>query len=175
MPVIDVAYLVLLCAFNKKVMVHCTVGYLFDGDPENGGSGYLIGCHRCAAFKVPLRDILFSSRDPETGKLKFKGNAVKHAKGVPYMVDCNVTGSDPGTPSNPLFPLQALWEHSLVPSIEKLVEPGGPCAGAKVIFQEDNAGPHIEGNYRDWMSAEFKRRNWSIELQAPQGMCAVLM
>ena len=32
-------------------------------------------------------------------------------------------------------------------SVEKLVAPGGPCEGALVILQEDNAGPHTEANY----------------------------
>ena len=156
--VLHVAYLVLILCMPRKVMVHCTVGYLFEGDPEKGGQGFLIGCHRCAAFKVPLRDFHYSSRDPDTGKLRFKGNAVKHAKGIPYIVDCNVTGSDPGTASNPLFPLQTLWEHCLVPTIENLIAPEGPCHGTQVVFQEDNTGPHIEGTYREWMQAEFDRR-----------------
>ncbi len=50
----------------QKVMAHCTVGYLFDANVEDGGEGFLIGLHRCANFKVPLRDVRFSSKDPET-------------------------------------------------------------------------------------------------------------
>ena len=126
--------------------------------------------HRCAAFKIPLRDIRHSSRDPVTGRVTFRGNPIKHRKGVPYLVDCNVTGSDPGTPSSPCFPLQNLWEHCLVPCIENLVAPGGPCEGAQVIFQEDNAGPHVEGTYRTWMQEAFGERSWKVELQAPQGI-----
>jgi hypothetical protein len=82
----------------KKVMAHCTVGYLFDTDVENGGEGFLIGLHRCANFKIPLRDVRYSSKDPITGKISFAGNAVKHKKGEPYLVDCNVTGMNAGTP-----------------------------------------------------------------------------
>ena len=37
-----------------KVMGHCCVGYLFDGDVESGGEGFLISCDRCAAYKMPL-------------------------------------------------------------------------------------------------------------------------
>ena len=114
-----------------KVMAHCTVGFLFTNSPEEGGKGFLIGCHRCASFRIPLRDIRFSTKDPETGRITFRGNPVKHHRGVPYLVDCNVTGSDPGTPSSPCFPLQSLWEHTLVPSVENLVAPGGPCEGAQ--------------------------------------------
>jgi hypothetical protein len=153
----------------KKVMVHCTVGYCFVDNPENGGEGYLIGCHRCASYKVPHRDVRFSAKDPETGRTFFKGNPIKHKRGEPYLVDCNVTGSDPGTPTDPKFPLQRLWEHTLIDSIADLVKPGGPCEGAQVIFQEDNAGPHQEGTYREWMLQEFAARKWMVELQAPQG------
>ena len=153
----------------KKVMAHCTVGYLFDSKVENGGKGFLIAIHRCAAFRVPLRDVFFSSRDPVTGRIKFKGNAVKHPVGVPFLVDCNVTGNNCGTPTKPLFPLRKVWEHSLLPAIEDLVRPGGLCEGAQVVYQEDNAGPHQEEKYTAWMNEEFQKRGWKVELQAPQG------
>ena len=109
------------------------------------------------------------SRDPETGKLTFKGNAVKHRKGEPFLVDCNVTESDVGTPTEPKFALKFLWEHTLIPTIEALVAPGGPCEGATVIFQEDNAGPHNCRVYRDFLEDSFTERGWFIRLQAPQG------
>ncbi len=130
-----------------KVMAHCTVGYYFDSNVENGGDGFLIGLHRCANFKVPLRDVRFSTKDPVTNKITFAGNAIKHPKGVPYLVDCNVTGSNPGTSSVPCFPLKLLWQHSLMPAIKQLVGPGGPCEGAQVVYQKDNAGPHTEQAY----------------------------
>jgi hypothetical protein len=52
-----------------KVMGHCCVGYLFDGDVEPGGEGFLISCDRCASYKMPLRNSYISSRDNVTGKL----------------------------------------------------------------------------------------------------------
>ena len=150
-------------------MAHCTVGYMFDTDVENGGEGFLIGLHRCANFKVPLRDVRHSSKDPVSGKITFVGNAIKHKKGEPYLVDCNVTGMNPGTPQIPSFPLRSLWEHSLFPAIKALIAPDGPCAGAQVVFQEDNAGPHTNHEYAAWMKEAFEANGWKIELQAPQG------
>jgi hypothetical protein len=47
--------------------------------------------------------------------------------------------------------------------------PNGSCAGAQVIFQEDNAGPHTEARYSSWMKDTFADLGWRIELQAPQG------
>ncbi len=76
-----------------KVMAHCCVVYIFEGDVEAGGDGFLISCDRCASFKMPLHNSYVSSRDLSTGKLQFKGNAIKHSKGVSYLVDCAVTGS----------------------------------------------------------------------------------
>jgi len=69
----------------------------------------------------------------------------------------------------PCFPLKTLWEHSLIPAIKSLIAPNGSCAGAQVIFQEDNAGPHTEARYSSWMKDTFADLGWRIELQAPQG------
>jgi hypothetical protein len=38
-----------------KVMGHATVGYLFDGEVENGGDGFLIGLHRTQSIKIAQR------------------------------------------------------------------------------------------------------------------------
>ncbi len=82
--------------------------------------------------------------------------------------DCNVTGTDIGTPTKPKFALKNLWEHVLIPTLELLVAPGGRCAGAMVVHQEDNAGSHKEGIHHEWLTQEFERRGWRLELQAPQ-------
>jgi hypothetical protein len=90
------------------------------------------------------------------------------------LVDCEVTGSHTGSVSKPKFALKTLWQHVLLPTqLDKLVAVGGACEGAMVVFQEDNAGPHTEGDYRAWMLTEFDSRGWIVALQAPQGtiMC----
>ena len=108
-------------------MAHATVGYCFDGSPENGGEGLLIGLNRCQAFKVAQK--------------AYRGQGgVKVVKGDCLLTDCNVTGTDVGTPDKPKFALRALWEYGLLPSLDSLVGPGGQCEGALVIHQEDNAG-----------------------------------
>ncbi len=80
-----------------NVMAHCAVGYLLEVEVENGGQGFLIALHRCQAPRIPLRNVYYSSRDPVTGKIVYKGNAIKYHVGVPYNIDCNIT--------NPAFPL----------------------------------------------------------------------
>jgi hypothetical protein len=108
-------------------MAHATVGFCFDGNPENGGEGLLIGLNRCQAFKVAQK------------AYRGKGG-VKIVKGDCLLTDCNVTGTDVGTPDKPKFALRALWEYGLLPSLDALVAPGEQCEGALVIHQEDNAG-----------------------------------
>ena len=110
-----------------KVMAHATVGFCFDSNPENGGEGLLIGLNRCQAFKVAQK------------AYRGKGG-VKVVKGDCLLTDCNVTGTDIGSPDKPKFALRALWEYGLLPSLDALVAPGGQCEGALVIHQEDNAG-----------------------------------
>jgi hypothetical protein len=95
---------------------------------------------------------------------------LKRAFPIWWTAIYNMTRSNPGTPTKPCFPLKSLWEHCLIPSVEKLVAPGGPCACALVILQEHNAGPHSEGNYHKWTTDAFTERQWRIELQAPQGL-----
>ena len=111
----------------SKVMAHATVGYCFTGDPENGGDACLIQLQRCQAFKV--------AQKAYRGK---GGTAV--VKGDCLLTDCNVTGTDTGTPDKPKFALRPLWEFGLLPSLDALVGVGGQCAGAVVVHQEDNAG-----------------------------------
>jgi hypothetical protein len=146
------------------------------GNPEDGGDGYLIGAHRCAAFKVPQKDVYHASKDPVTGKTVYKGNAIKRPKDIPFLVDCNVKGFDAGSTNVPCFPLKTLlWEHSLIPAIKAMTAHDGACAGAQVILQEDNAGPHTEARYTALMMETFAELGWKIELQAPQGKSLIAL
>ena len=136
-------------------MGHDTVGYCFDGDPELGGKGYLIGLHRCQSFKVVQRKVREQTLDAATGKRFSKGNAVKFNRGDLVLTDCNVTGSNYGTATKPKFPLMELWATVLFPELDALVKVGGPCEGAIVVHQEDNAGPHIDKVYKSWLRQQF--------------------
>jgi hypothetical protein len=150
-------------------MGHGTVGFCFQGDPEAGGTGYLIGLHRCQSYKVMQRKVHEQTINAETGKRTSKGNPVKFNRGDLVLTDCNVTGSNFGTATKPKFPLMQLWATVLLPQMEALVQEGGPCAGAIIVHQEDNAGPHVDKTYKDWLQGEFDKRGWKLEHQAPQG------
>jgi hypothetical protein len=119
-------------------MGHGTVEYCFNDDPEQGGTGVLIGLHRCQSYKVMQRKVSEQSVDAVTGRRVSKGNPVKYNRGDLILTDCNVTGSNYGTPTKPKFLLMALWHNVLLPEMDTLVQEGGPCAEAVVVHQEDN-------------------------------------
>jgi hypothetical protein len=157
------------CRKSIKVIGHATVGICFTDSPEARYSGYAISLNRCQGFKVCRQTTKEVTKNAITGRNELKNKTIKNNKGDLVHQDCNVTGTDTGTPSNPKFSLKGLWEDCLLPQLDALVAADGPCAGAIVCHQEDNAGPHIERQFHQWFEAEFKRRNWQLELQVPQG------
>ncbi len=54
------------------------------------------------------------------------------------------------------------------PQDAQMVDVGGPCEGAMVVVQQDNAGPHIEEAYSTWIHDMFDTLGWMYEPQAPQ-------
>ncbi len=130
----------------------------------------MIGLHRCQNYKVVSRTTKVTTIDPVTKKQKRKGKPVKHKLSDIVIVDGNVKGSDNGSPSDPKFALRFLWEALILPAYDALTAIGDPAEGAVVVLQEDdNAPPHQEGYFHAWLMAEFNRRDWRLELQAPQG------
>jgi hypothetical protein len=113
-----------------KVMAHATVGYCFSGSPESGGEELLIKLQRCQAYKVAQK-----AYRAKGGKYVKRGDCL--------LTDCNVTGTDRGTPDKPKLALRPLWEYGLLPQFDELVGPGGQCEGATVMHQEDNAGTTV--------------------------------
>ncbi len=111
-------------------MAHATVGYFFTGDPEHGGEGILLQLQRCQAFKVAQK------------AYRAKGERLVR-KGDMVLTDCNVTGTDVGTPDKPKFSLRLVWEYCLLPSLDALVVVGGQCEGAMVVHQKDSAGTTV--------------------------------
>ncbi len=74
----------------------------------------------------------------------YRGKGGRHvSKGDLVLTDCNVTGTDVGTPDKPKISLRMLWEYCLLPSLDALVAAGGQCEGATVVHQEDNAGTTV--------------------------------
>jgi hypothetical protein len=64
--------------------------------------------------------------------------------------------------------MRRYFELKVMPILDKLVAPGSKFEGYTPILQGDNAPGHAEGTFSAWLEAEFERRNWHIENQAPQ-------
>ena len=107
------------------------------------------------------------SRRDEEGKLHYDGELVR-MKGDAYLVDCNVTGSDEGTSDKPKFLLLALFRDHIFPKVARIVGPGGEYEGHMPVFQGDNAGPHIDTTFENFVKEICEVRGWRWEPQAPQ-------
>jgi hypothetical protein len=62
-------------------------------------------------------------RQPD-GSTKQNGPVVR-MKGDKYLVDCAVTGSNPGTADDPKFPLIDVFREYVFPKVSALVAVGG--------------------------------------------------
>ena len=56
----------------------------------------------------------------------------------------------------------------LFPAVEELVGPGGEYEGYLPVFQGDNAGPHEDATYKQFVVDYCNQRGWKWEPQAPQ-------
>ena len=121
---------------------------------------YIVGSGR-------IRHTALTSSAHYQGNLHYDGKVLRE-KGDVYMVDCNVTGSDPGTASDPKFPLKDLFQYTLFPEVARLVGPGGKYEGYLPVFQGDNAGPHEDTAYKRFAVETCNERGWKWEPQAPQ-------
>jgi hypothetical protein len=153
-------------------MGHATVAYPLHDNPENGGKGFLIGLYRCQNYKVVTRTVNETTIDPVTRKQKRKGNPIKHKLGDIVLVDCNVKGSNNGTPSDPEFALRTLLvggnyfaclrrTHS-----SWLVDP----LRAR-LWSSRRTTHHLTKKviFTPGSLLNLNTRGWRLELQAPQG------
>ena len=159
-----------LKAYHKshinKTMTVAFTAYAFKDRIDNGGDGIKLGFFRAQSYKVAKRAVRQNVRQSD-GSLRAIGPIIRK-KGDLYLVDCAVTGDNMGTPEDPKFSLKALFEKTIFPSIGKLVERGGKYEGYKVIIQGDNAGPHQEQKYLDFVNRFCEQKGWHWEPQAPQ-------
>ena len=61
--------------FISQVMVHATVGFAFDGAPENGGHGLKISLDRACCARVALKDQRKATRHAD-GSLHYDGELI---------------------------------------------------------------------------------------------------
>mmetsp|Transcript_26045 Transcript_26045/g.26462 ORF Transcript_26045/g.26462 Transcript_26045/m.26462 type:complete len:396 (-) Transcript_26045:7-1194(-) len=150
-----------------KVMVVAFVAYAFDQNIDNGGDGIKLGFFRCEGARVAKMTVRKSRRLPATGALVRDGAIIRQSGDV-YLVDCNVTGSDEGTSSAPKFSLLSVFRDHIFPKVETLVGPGGQYKGYLPVIQGDNAGPHCNARYMQFVTDYCNNNNMKWEPQAPQ-------
>ena len=119
-----------------------------------------------AAVRVARKQQRQSSKD-EDGNVRYDGEVIRE-KGDVYFRDCAVTGSDPGTATDPKFALKTLFTTHVFPLLARLVGPGGKFPGYKVIIQGDQAGPHEEEEFVRFCREHCAKCGWCFEPQAPQ-------
>lgn len=149
-----------------KTMAVAFTAFAFEDCMENGGEAIKLGFFCAQSYKVAKRMVRKSVRQDD-GSMKQTG-PIKRRKGDRYLVDCAVTGTDPGTADNPKFPLVNVFKHYIFPKVQELVGPGGKYEGYTPIFQGDNAGPHQEDAYLKYVTEYCDERGWHWEPQAPQ-------
>ena len=150
----------------NKCMVVAFTAFAFVDSIENGGVAFKLGIYRAEAHKVAKQMVREAVRQAD-GRIKYCGPVVRR-KGDLYLVDCAVTGCNHGTLDNPKFPLKALFENKIFPDVEALVGPGGQFEGHIPIFQGDNAGPHADAGFVEYVEGYCRSRGWHWEPQAPQ-------
>ena len=139
----------------SKTMGIAVVGCAFDNTLENGAVGVKIVFQRAQSAKVAKRQVS-------------KNGIVIRKKGDIFYVDCNVTGTSHGTSADPKFALRDFFETTVFPSIQELVKEGGPFEGYRPVFQGDNAGPHQDKEYSNFVVNHCKEKGWAWEPQGPQ-------
>lgn len=148
----------------NKVMGVAVTAFAFEDSIENGGDALKLGFFRAQQFKVADKAV------NRTATLA-DGTVVTHNvrnRDDAYLVDCAVTGTDIGTPDDPKFPLKGLFEQYVFPAVADLVSEGGEYAGYTPVFQGDNAGPHEETKYLEYVRGYCAANGWHWEPQAPQ-------
>ena len=148
----------------EKVMGVAVTGH--ENNMENGGVGLKLGFYWAEAARVAKKQQRQVTKE-EDGKVRFDGEIVRE-KGDIYFKDCAVTGSDPGTSSDPKFPLKNLFAKHVFPLLERLVGPGGRFQGYTIIIQGDQAGPHEEEDFVKYCRAYCAKKGGCFGLQAPQ-------
>ena len=150
----------------SKTMGVAFTAFAFEGCIENGGEAIKLGFFRAQSHKIAQREVRETVIQPD-GSRKLNG-PIKRRKGDKYLVDCCVTGSNPGTSADPKFTLLSVFEEYIFPMVLSMIGLGGTYEGYLPIFQGDNAGPHQEAAFMKFVTEYCARMKWHWKPQAPQ-------
>ena len=165
-------------AFHKshinKVMAIAFVAAVIDGTFENGCEVIKLPLVRAQAPKIAERAQYEAVAQPD-GSIRYpKTNPDGtpkdpiREKGDVYLVDCCVTGSNEGTKKDPKCSLLLVFKELIFPAIQNLVGPGKEYEDCHVIIQGDQAGPHEDGTFSQFVNNYCAEQGWTWQPQAPQ-------
>ena len=148
----------------NKVMGVAVTAFAFEDSIENGGDALKLGFFRAQQYKIA--DKALNRTETLADGTEVTTNV--RNRDDPYLVDCAVTGTDIGTPDDPKFPLKNLFEQYVFPTVSELVGEGAAYEGYTPVFQGDNAGPHEETKYLEFVKGYCLAKGWHWMPQAPQ-------
>ncbi|OEU10887.1 hypothetical protein FRACYDRAFT_246763 [Fragilariopsis cylindrus CCMP1102] len=88
---------------------------------------------------------------------------LRRKKGDMYFKNMEIRGSDEGDAKNPAFALKRFWEEEVLPALDALAQQLTHLyPGKKIVFLNhwDNAPPHVEGVFIDWLTDQLATRGW---------------
>jgi len=81
-------------------------------------------------------------------------------KGDARLVDCCVTGSNEGTKKDPKCSLLLVFKELIFPAILNLVGPGKEYEDCHVTIQGDQAGPHENATFSQFVNDFCTEQGW---------------
>ena len=159
---------------NNKVMAIAFVAAVFDGSLESGCEVVKLPLVRAQAPKIAERAQYEAASQPD-GSIRYPNTNPDgtpkeplRRKGESFLVDCCVTGSNEGTKKDPKCSLLLVFKETIFPAILNLVGPGKQYEDCHVIIQGDQAGPHEDGTFTQFVTNFCAEQGWTWQPQAPQ-------
>ena len=121
---------------TNTTMAVAFTAFAFEDSIDNGGIAHKLGFYRAQSNKVAEKMVRASERQAD-GRITRSGEILRK-KGDLYLVDCAVTGSNPGAADNLKFPLKSLLESKVFPDMEAVVWPGGKFEGHTPLINGDS-------------------------------------
>ena len=77
----------------------------------------------------------------------------------PYFVNMEITGSATEKGGKPKFPLLKHFRNTLIPKLDNAVAEMSTKMNRRIVlrYQHDNASPHIEQNFIQFMQTKFPK------------------
>ena len=158
----------------NKVMAIAFVAAVFDGSLESGCEVVKLPLVRAQAPKIAERAQCEAASQPD-GSIRHPNTNPDGTPKEPlrrkvesFLVDCCVTGSNEGTKKDPKCSLLLVFKETIFPAILNLVGPGKQYEDCHVIFQGDQAGPHEDGTFTQFVTNFCAEQGWTWQPQAPQ-------